>query len=47
VSDPEIARLTANANDLGASSQALVDLANEHGGPDNVTVVLCKWMGVG
>lgn len=47
VSDPEIARLTANATDLSASSQSLVDLANEHGGPDNVTVVLCKWMGAG
>jgi cytidyltransferase-like protein len=47
VSDPEIARLTANVTDLSASSQSLVDLANEHGGPDNVTVVLCKWMGAG
>jgi protein phosphatase len=33
-------------NDLQACAQALVDKANEGGGPDNVTVVLCRWQGM-
>jgi serine/threonine protein phosphatase PrpC len=31
--------------DLKAASQALIDRANETGGPDNITVVLARWMG--
>lgn len=31
---------------LQECAQALVDRANESGGPDNITVVLCRWQGV-
>ena len=39
--DPEIAAILAGGGeDLAATARALVDAANEHGGEDNVTVVL-------
>jgi protein phosphatase len=34
--------LMANGEDLEKASKALVDLANENGGEDNVTVVLLE-----
>ena len=40
VADAEIAALVAEAADLDAAAQQLVDLANARGGEDNVTVVL-------
>jgi serine/threonine protein phosphatase PrpC len=33
--------------DLKSAGQALIDKANESGGPDNITVLLCRWMGNG
>jgi protein phosphatase len=44
-SDEEIKELVLKHKDLRECSQALVDRANEKGGPDNVTVVLCRWVG--
>jgi len=40
VADDEIAALVADAPDLDAAAQRLVDLANTRGGEDNITVVL-------
>jgi len=33
--------------DLKSAGQALIDKANDSGGPDNITVLLCRWMGNG
>jgi protein phosphatase len=44
-SDEEIRELLLKHKDLRECSQALIDRANEHGGPDNITVVLCRWVG--
>jgi protein phosphatase len=44
-SDDEIKEIVLKHKDLRETAQALIDRANEHGGPDNVTVVLCRWMG--
>jgi protein phosphatase len=43
--DDEIRELLLKHKDLREGSQALIDRANEHGGPDNITVVLCRWVG--
>ena len=45
ISDEEIRSITLQSKDLTGAAQALVDRANENGGPDNITVVLCRWMG--
>jgi serine/threonine protein phosphatase PrpC len=45
ISNDEIRDLILKNKDLKAASQALIDKANENGGPDNITVVLAKWMG--
>ena len=37
--------VTAKNQNLRECAQALVDRANEKGGPDNITVVLCRWVG--
>lgn len=47
VSDDTIAEVANSNSDLKAAAQKLIDTANENGGPDNVTVVICKWMGAG
>ena len=44
-SDEEIKEIVLKHKDLRDTAQALIDRANEHGGPDNVTVVLCRWIG--
>lgn len=44
-SDEEIKEIVLKHKDLRETAQALIDRANEHGGPDNVTVVLCRWIG--
>jgi protein phosphatase len=43
VSDTDIASL-ASQDDLEAGCHALIDLANERGGPDNITVILARLM---
>jgi protein phosphatase len=43
----EIARIVAEERDLGAAGQALIDRANENGGPDNITVVIAHLEGEG
>jgi serine/threonine protein phosphatase PrpC len=41
----EMLELAIKHKDLRECSQALIDRANEKGGPDNITVVLCRWLG--
>lgn len=41
-SDREIQRVLTEEPDLEAAVRSLIDLANEHGGTDNVTVILVK-----
>ncbi|MBW7934269.1 MAG: Stp1/IreP family PP2C-type Ser/Thr phosphatase [Gemmatimonadaceae bacterium] len=43
---PDIARIvTEQAPDLTATCKALIDLANENGGPDNITVIAARFEG--
>ncbi|MDH5492513.1 MAG: serine/threonine-protein phosphatase, partial [Myxococcales bacterium] len=46
-SDEEIHEITANTPDLKAACSALIAKANANGGPDNITVVMAKVIGVG
>ncbi|HLA91413.1 MAG TPA: Stp1/IreP family PP2C-type Ser/Thr phosphatase [Gemmatimonadaceae bacterium] len=43
----EIARIINEEPDLVAACRALIDLANENGGPDNITVVTARFEGEG
>jgi protein phosphatase len=44
VADPDIERILGESGgDIGRAARALVDAANEHGGEDNITVVLVKF----
>jgi len=44
----DIARIvTEQAPDLMATCKALIDLANENGGPDNITVIVARFEGEG
>jgi len=45
-SDEEILEVITQYNDLKTASQKLVEKANTNGGPDNITVVLSKVMGI-
>lgn len=47
VSDQEIAEIATSTNDLKAACSRLIERANANGGPDNVTVVLARWIGKG
>ncbi len=47
LTDAEIGEITASSNDLKAIASKLIERANANGGPDNVTVVLAKWIGKG
>ena len=44
VTDEMISDILAKHDDLKAASSALIEKANENGGPDNVTCVLARWM---
>ncbi|HEV8265072.1 MAG TPA: Stp1/IreP family PP2C-type Ser/Thr phosphatase [Gemmatimonadales bacterium] len=43
----EIAEIVSNAPELGAACDKLVALANQRGGPDNITVVIARFDGEG
>jgi len=45
VDDREIAAILVGCSDLGTAAERLIARANEHGGPDNVTAVLVRWVG--
>ncbi|MDH5674932.1 MAG: Stp1/IreP family PP2C-type Ser/Thr phosphatase [Myxococcales bacterium] len=44
-SDEEIREIALGHRDLKQAAQAMIDKANANGGPDNVTAVLCRWIG--
>ncbi len=44
VSDDEMQGILRDHNDLKTASSQLIARANEHGGPDNITCVLVRWM---
>lgn len=44
VTDEDILAITLAAPDLKTAATQLIDKANANGGPDNVTVVLTRWM---
>lgn len=43
----EIARVVSGEKDLSAACSRLIELANESGGPDNITVVVARFEGEG
>lgn len=47
VSDDEIQEIVSSQQDMKAAVNTLIERANKAGGPDNITVVLAKVMGVG
>ncbi len=47
VTDEEIAEILTSTHELRAACSRLIERANANGGPDNVTVVMCKWVGAG
>lgn len=47
VPEEEIIEVLDDTPDLEAAVAALIDRANEHGGPDNVTCVLVRWSAPG
>lgn len=47
VPEPEIAEVLAQNDDLEQAARYLIERANLHGGPDNVTCVLVRWSAAG
>jgi PPM family protein phosphatase len=47
LTDEEIREVVATTGDLKTAGHKLIEKANENGGPDNITVVLAKVIGVG
>ncbi len=47
VSDEDIQKIAASTPDIKEAAQKLIDAANAAGGPDNVTVVMVKIIGLG
>lgn len=45
VQDEELLTLLQNQNNMDSAAQAMVNLANDRGGPDNITVVLARCEG--
>jgi protein phosphatase len=44
VSDPDMADILLGTNDLKTAASRLIAKGNENGGPDNITVVLARWV---
>ncbi len=47
VKKEEIAEIAGKATDLSAACDQLIGLANERGGPDNITVIIARFDGDG
>jgi PPM family protein phosphatase len=44
VTDPDMADILHGTSDLKTAASRLIAKANEHGGPDNITCVLARWV---
>lgn len=44
VTDPEVLDIVSGAPDLKSAASRLIQRANENGGPDNISVVLARWV---
>ncbi|MGH7295614.1 MAG: PP2C family protein-serine/threonine phosphatase, partial [Polyangiaceae bacterium] len=44
VTDPDMADILLSSNDLKTAASRLIAKGNENGGPDNITVVLARWV---
>jgi protein phosphatase len=44
VSDAEMLAILHEAPDLKSAASSLIERANANGGPDNITVVLARWV---
>jgi serine/threonine protein phosphatase PrpC len=44
VSDPEMLEIVSHAPDLKSAATSLIERANANGGPDNITVILARWV---
>ena len=44
---PDISRIVSESPDLVSACKSLIDLANENGGPDNITVIIARFEGDG
>lgn len=44
VTDEQILQVVMDSADLPTAAQRLIETANEHGGPDNITAVLTRWV---
>jgi PPM family protein phosphatase len=44
VSDDKILAIVEGSTDLKTAARRLIEAANENGGPDNITVVLARWI---
>lgn len=44
VTDPDMLDIVVNAPDLESAASRLIARANENGGPDNITVILARWV---
>lgn len=44
VSDPEMLEIVTATPDLKGAAAKLIERANQNGGPDNITVVLARWL---
>jgi protein phosphatase len=44
ISDDEILELVVEHQDLRTAASKLIERANSNGGPDNITVVLARWV---
>jgi protein phosphatase len=44
VADPELLDISAQSPDLKTAATRLIERANANGGPDNITVVLARWV---
>ena len=47
VSDPDMLDILSTTDDLKTAASRLIATANENGGPDNITVVLARWVAGG
>jgi serine/threonine protein phosphatase PrpC len=44
VNDPDILEITQSSPDIKVAATRLIERANANGGPDNITVVLARWV---